>query len=81
MSEGTLINPKNAMIEELKSRIAAGSRCLYSLGQICRSRAVSNAVEIKMCIMVVNTVVVFRDAAWAVSEMDINRPGTWERRM
>jgi len=44
MNEGTLINPKNGVIEEIKSRIAAGNRCFYSLGQICRSRTVSEAV-------------------------------------
>jgi len=41
MNEGTLINQKNAMIEEIKSRIAAGNRCFYSLRQMRRSRAVS----------------------------------------
>jgi hypothetical protein len=31
MNEGTLINPKNAMIEEIISRIGAEKRCFHSL--------------------------------------------------
>jgi len=41
MNVDTLINKKNAMIEEIKSRIDAGNRYFYSPGQMCRYRAVS----------------------------------------
>jgi len=33
---------------EIKSRTAAGNRCLYSLRPIFRSRPISNSVKIKM---------------------------------
>ena len=81
LHEGTFINPKNAMIEEIKSRIAAGNRCFCSLGQICSSRAVDEAFEIKIYQMIVKAVVVYGSAKWAVSEIGTNRLGTWERRI
>jgi hypothetical protein len=42
----TLINSKNVISEEIKSRIGAGRKCFYSLGQIFRSRTMSKAVKI-----------------------------------
>jgi hypothetical protein len=45
---GALINPKNVISDEIKSRIAVGNRCFYSLRQIFRNRAMSQAVKIKI---------------------------------
>jgi hypothetical protein len=39
---------RNVVSEEMKSRIAAGRRYFYSLGQVFRSRAASEAVKIKL---------------------------------
>jgi hypothetical protein len=44
---GMLINSKNETGEEIKSRIAAGNRCYYSLKHIFRSRTMSKIVKIK----------------------------------
>jgi hypothetical protein len=38
---GALINPKNIISDEIKSRIAKGRRCLYRPRQIFRYRAMS----------------------------------------
>ena len=44
-----LINPKKKFVsDKIKSRIAAGNRCFYSLRQIFRYRAMSQAVKIKI---------------------------------
>jgi len=45
---GALINQKNVISDEIKSRIAAGNRCFYSLRHIFRYRAKSQAVKIKI---------------------------------
>jgi len=42
---GTLINSKNIMSDEIKSRIAAGNRHFYNLRQIIRSRTKSEALN------------------------------------
>jgi len=44
---GGLLISKNLINDEIKSRIAAGDRCFYSLRQLFRSRAMSKAVKIK----------------------------------
>ena len=41
----------------MKSRIAAGNRCFYSLGQIFKSGAMSKAVNIKIYKTIVKPVV------------------------
>ena len=46
---GTLINSKNVIHDEIKSRIAGGNRCFSSLRQTLRSRAMRKAVKIKTC--------------------------------
>jgi len=43
-----LINLKNIISDEIKSRLAAGNRCFYSLRQISMSTAKSKAVKIKL---------------------------------
>jgi hypothetical protein len=45
---GALINPKKFISDEIKSRIAVGNRCFYSLRQIFRYRAMSQTVKIKI---------------------------------
>jgi hypothetical protein len=56
---GTVINSENLISDGIKSRSAAGIRCFYSRRQIFSSRAMSEEVEIKMCKMMVNLVVVY----------------------
>lgn len=43
---GTMINSKNLISEEIKSRTAAGNRRFHSLGQRHRTRATSKEVKI-----------------------------------
>ena len=78
---GALIISKNLITDEIKSRIAAGNRCFYSLRQIFRSRAMSKAVKIKIYKTMVKPVVVFGSETQAMAEMDTTRLGTWERKI
>ena len=55
----TLINLNNLISKEIKSRIAAGNTCFYSLRQIFGSRTMSKAVKIMMYRMMVKPVVMF----------------------
>jgi hypothetical protein len=41
---------------------------------------VSKAVKINVYKIMVKAVIVYESATWAVSEMDINKLGTWERK-
>jgi len=65
---GTVINSENLISDGIKSRCAAGIRCFYSRRQIFSSRAMSEAVKIKMYKMMVKPV--YRSETLAVSEMD-----------
>jgi hypothetical protein len=67
---GTVINSENYISDGIKSRSAAGIRYFYSRRQIFSSRAVSEAVKIKMYKMMVEPVVVYRSEKLAMSEMD-----------
>ena len=67
---GTMINSENFVSNGIKSRSAAGIRCFYSRRQIFSSRAMSEAVKIKMYKMMVKPVVVFRSETLAMSEID-----------
>jgi hypothetical protein len=51
---GTLTNLKILVSDEIKSRIAAGNRCVYRLRQIFRSTEMSKAVKIKINKMMVH---------------------------
>jgi len=73
-----LINSKNLINEEIKSRIAAGKRCFFRLRQIFRSRAMGKAAKIMIYRMMVKPVVVFRSEAWPVTEVDTKSLSTGE---
>jgi hypothetical protein len=45
---GTLINFKKLISDDIKSRIVACNRCVYSIRRIFSSTAMSKAVEIKI---------------------------------
>ena len=53
----------------------------YSLRQIFRSRAMKKAVKIKIRNTMVKPAVVFGSEKWAMTEMDMKRLGTWERKI
>jgi hypothetical protein len=60
----TLINSKNVISDEIKSRLAAGNRSFYSLRQISMSTAKSKAAKIKLYKMMVTTDVVYEVKKW-----------------
>ena len=78
---GAMINTNNLISNEIMSRIAAGNKCFYSLRQIFRSRDMSKAVKIKIYKALVKPVVVFGSEMWAMTEMDMKRLGTWEKKI
>jgi hypothetical protein len=45
---GALTDSKNLISDEIKSTTAAGDRCVFSLRQIFKSRAMSKAVTVKI---------------------------------
>ena len=64
-----------------QSRTAAFNSCFYSLRQIFRSTATNKAVRIKIHNTVVKPAVVFGSETQAVTEMDMKRLGTWQRKI
>ena len=77
---GPFIN-SNKFSDEIRSRTAAGNRCFYSLRQIFRSRAMNKAVKIKIHNTMVKPAVLFGCETLAMTEMDMKRMGTWERKI
>ena len=67
---GTLMNSKNLISDEIKSGIAAGNRCFYSLRQIFKSEAMTKSVF-----------VAYGSETLAMTEMDMKRMSTWERKI
>jgi hypothetical protein len=65
-----LINLKNVISKEIKSRIAAGNTCFYNLQQIFRFRAMSQAIKIKIYKTMVKPVAVYGSETWPMTEMD-----------
>jgi hypothetical protein len=78
---GALINSVNLISDEIKSRITAGNRCLYSLRQIFRTRTMSKAVKINIHKTMVKPVAVYGSETWVMTEMDMNRLGTGENKI
>jgi len=64
-----------------QSRTAAGNRCFCSLRQIFRPTAMNKAVKIKIHNTMVKPAVVFGSETRAMTEMDMKRLGTWERKI
>jgi hypothetical protein len=56
---GAIINSRYLISDEIISRIPAGNRCFYHLRQIFKSRAMSKAVKIQICKMMVKPTVVY----------------------
>ena len=54
----------------MKSIIAAGNRCFYSLGQRFRGRAMSKPVKIKIYKRMVKPVVVHESEIWPMTHID-----------
>jgi hypothetical protein len=73
-----LINSNNVINEEIKSRIAAGKRCIFRLTQIFRSNAMGKAVKIMIYRMMVKPAVLFGSETWLLSEVDMKSLSTWE---
>lgn len=79
---GNLMNQKkNVLCEETESRIAAGNRCCYSLGQIFTSRANSKSVKIKIYKTMMKSVVVYASETSPMTEMDMKMQKTQDRKM
>jgi hypothetical protein len=57
--------------EEIKSRIAAGKRCLYRLRCTLRSRCTNKAIKINISDMKVKPVAVYGSATWRVRVADM----------
>jgi hypothetical protein len=64
-----------------KSRISADNRCFCSLEKIFSSRAMSKAVKIKIHKTTVKQFVVHGSETWLMTEMDMKRLNTWERKL
>jgi hypothetical protein len=76
-----MITSKNEIKEEIKARITAGNRCCYALKHIFKSRAVSKAVKTKIYKTLVKPIVMYGSEAWSLTEADMIRLNTWERKI
>ena len=65
---GTLLTSNNDINEEVRERIAAGSRCLYALKSIFGSRKLSRKTKLRVYNVVVKPVVLYGCEAWTLTE-------------
>ena len=77
----TVINSKNILSEEIKSRIAARNRCLHSLEQIFRPRAMSKTVKMNLHKTMVKPDVVYISETWPMTGTDVKILYTWDRKI
>jgi hypothetical protein len=78
---GSMITSKNEIKEEIKARITAVNSCYYALKHIFKSRAVSKAVKTKIYKTLVKPIVMYGSEAWPLTEADMIRLNTWERKI
>ena len=77
----TVINSKNILSEEIKSRIAARNRCFHSLEQIFRPRAMSKTVKMNLHKTMVKPDVVYISETWPMTGTDVKILYTWDRKI
>lgn len=78
---GAIVTEKNEMDEEVKARIAAGSRCFFSLGKAMRSKAMSRNAKLLIYRTIIRPVVTYGCETWVLTTKNERLLNVWERKM
>jgi hypothetical protein len=66
---------------EIKIRIAAGSRCYFSLIKLLKSRAVARNTKVRMYRTIIRPVVTYGSETWCLTANDERSLQTWETKV
>lgn len=78
---GTMITDNNDITKEIKTRINAGNRCLYSLLNIMKSRDVSRKCKIKLYKTLIRPVVTYGCESWTLTQKSEELINRFERKV
>lgn len=78
---GSSVNNSNSTSEEIIRRIVLGSRCLYGLSKLLRSKHLTRSTKIHIYHALILPVVMYGSEAWELSVKDCNRLLIFERRV
>jgi hypothetical protein len=77
---GSLITEDNEIAEEIKERLAKGSRCYFSLLPILKFRRVSREYKVKIYKMVIKPCVSYGAELWTLTKNECGK-AVWERKV
>jgi len=70
---GAMITSLNDIETEIKSKIAAGNKCYYTLGTILKRRSISQSIKIHLYKTIIRPVVTYGAETWTLtSKMEKN---------
>ena len=78
---GSSVNSSNNTSEEIIRRIVLGSRCLYGLNKLLRSKHLSRSTKIQMYNTLILPIVMYGSESWELTKADIDRLLIFERRV
>lgn len=78
---GTIFTKEMEVKSEIKERLAAGSRCMYALNRILKSRNISRKYKVNVYKTVIRPVVLYASETWTLNESECNQLLVWERRV
>ena len=65
---GSLVTAENKVEEEIKTRIAAGSRCLWSMNSIFKSRNLSRKTKLMTYVTIIRPIVMYGGETWRLTK-------------
>ena len=78
---GSSVNSSNSTSEEVIRRIVLGSRCLYGLSNLLRSKHLSRRTKIQIYNTLILPVVMYGSESWEMTAADCERLMVFERRV
>ncbi|MGI4816809.1 MAG: reverse transcriptase domain-containing protein [Janthinobacterium lividum] len=78
---GSSVNTSNNTSEEIIRRIVVGSRCLFGLSKLLRSKHLSRKTKIQIYLTLILPIVMYGSESWELKEADCERLLVFERRV
>ena len=78
---GSSVNPSNNTSEEIIRRIVLGSRCLYGLNHLLRSKHLSRSTKIQIYNTLILPIVMYGSESWELTSTDCERLMVFERKV
>jgi hypothetical protein len=78
---GAMIKSLNDIETEIKSKIAVGNKCYYTLGTILKRRSISQSIKIRLYKTIIMPVVTYGAETWTLTRKMEKMLMTWERKI